>query len=200
MHSGAIKNNNLYLEGFMKRINMSLLALLLATGAPIGAMDANKETINQKPMTIDWQYLINKLQEVDVGIAERLQKPSKKESLMYIGLLGTAGITAGFLLGQGIGCSLPLSSVIGSVIGGGIGYTVNEKLDQYNAIQQTKKIDAAVVNLHNAYLKRCTMRLAQINPVQTDFCIKLYDVLKKYDSHPASQFKEVDAFWRNQKQ
>jgi hypothetical protein len=188
----------------MKRINMSLLALLLAAGAPIGAMDANKETINQKPMTIDWQHLTNKLQKADVEIAEMLQKPSKKESLMYAGLFGIAGGIAGFLLklhfGQKVGCSYLCTSAVGGSIGAGIGYAINEGLDQYVTTQKTKGLDQIVANLKRAYLSGCPRRSAQINPMQTDHCIKLYDVLKKYDSHSASQFKEVDAFWRNQKQ
>jgi hypothetical protein len=192
----------------MKRINMSLLALLLAAGALIGAMENNT---TQKP---DWQQKIDWLQKADVAIAERLQKTrklqktSRAQKWIPVSLLGIGGVGVGLFLAayfsqdsQYIGWSYLVFPAVGSVIGAGTGYAANEKLDQYLATENKKTFDEVIVMLNKTYVTECYMQPARFNPKQVDYCIKLYDVLSKYEPRSSlDEFKQPNEFWRNQKQ
>jgi hypothetical protein len=227
MHSGAIKNNNLYLEGFMKRINMSLLALLLAIGAPIGAMENNTATMQKNDK---WYH--NVLGVFFIGASAVIGNKICGEKHGTIGaLLGASLGSAGVIYGLEY-LETPTQALdkrrIDEVLTPDKSYIITDNRPDTtpdwdwsgrinmlqetdvlmakdlrkprNAQEKTKALGEAAEILNDIYWLSCSWRTAQLDQKQADYCTKLYDVLTKYGCPFPDEFKKADAVWRSRKQ
>jgi hypothetical protein len=182
----------------MKRINMSLLALLLAIGAPIGAMNESRKETRQKKI----DRIIYAIQDIDAKIEKKFQEPLFVQKWAPIPFLGFVGALTGVMLQI---CFDQNSKTInfrygvgfGIAVGAAGGYVIAEQTNNRIEQDNKKERDRLMAKLVTIYQNDCTMKRARMNPEFADICIPVYNILEKYTSPSLDAFEIDNGYWHN---